>query len=192
MLCFNGQTTYSQRSLESYFLQVEEFLFHKIQWMTVTLLGSNTYWNVNQVRREKTDLKGKNSYSHWFIFRCDFQRNPCVRSFNSSSAKYQWRNGCTWVRNDGFDFFENRRSWHSRPARSLEAQVSIEDRRRSELMNILRNNDSREDVSTWFLFSITRSLFTAFGSMDGSHRREERNGSFDNCKYSKKSIQSTV
>jgi hypothetical protein len=37
-------------------------------------------------------------------------------------------------------------NFYFRPARSLEAQVSIDDRRRSELMNILRDNDSREDV----------------------------------------------
>jgi hypothetical protein len=33
-----------------------------------------------------------------------------------------------------------------RPARSLEPQISIDDRRRSELAGILRDNDSREDV----------------------------------------------
>ncbi|CAF1115567.1 unnamed protein product [Rotaria sordida] len=32
------------------------------------------------------------------------------------------------------------------PARGLEAQISIDDRRRSELMHILRDNDSREDL----------------------------------------------
>ncbi|UJR22105.1 hypothetical protein I4U23_025170 [Adineta vaga] len=32
------------------------------------------------------------------------------------------------------------------PAKSLEPQISIDDRRRSELMNILRDNDSREDL----------------------------------------------
>ncbi|CAF0773124.1 unnamed protein product [Adineta ricciae] len=32
------------------------------------------------------------------------------------------------------------------PAKSLEPQVSIDDRRRSELMNIIRDNDSREDL----------------------------------------------
>ncbi len=33
-----------------------------------------------------------------------------------------------------------------RPARSLEAQISIDDRRRSELMSTLRDKDSREDL----------------------------------------------
>lgn len=37
---------------------------------------------------------------------------------------------------------------HSRPERSLGQQVSVEIRRRSELMNILQDNDSREDVSS--------------------------------------------
>lgn len=39
-----------------------------------------------------------------------------------------------------------------RPARSLEPQISIDDRRRSELMNILRDNDSREDVKKRNIF----------------------------------------
>ncbi len=35
---------------------------------------------------------------------------------------------------------------YSRPTRIFEAQVSIDDRRRSELANILRDADSREAV----------------------------------------------
>ncbi len=38
-----------------------------------------------------------------------------------------------------------------RPARSIEQQISIDDRRRTELTTILRDNESREDVKNIFI-----------------------------------------
>ena len=45
---------------------------------------------------------------------------------------------------------------YCRPARKIEEQISIDGCRRSELMDILRDNDSREDVGQFYLW---RQLF---------------------------------
>lgn len=74
---------------------------------------------------------------------------------------------------------------YSRPTRIFEAQVSIDDRRRSELANILRDADSREAVRILeiFQFQLFDFAFLASQSMDEFNRRKKRNG---NIRYRKK------
>ena len=72
----------------------------------------------------------------------------------------------------------------ARPSPTFDEQISIDDGRRSELSGILRNNDSREDVSLFRFHDNEQQLnILASGSMDGFDRREKRNGNFDYRTY---------